>query len=556
MLPRLLLLTIFIPLSAQAHCPDWPATRADVEITTLHQQLQRWDTSYHRDGQALVADELYDQARQRLDTLQGCFPLVPQARARPLATARGNIAHPVAHTGVEKLPGADAVRLWLRNRREVWVQPKIDGVAVSLIYRKGRLHQALSRGDGLLGHDWSSVARQIPAIPQQLPQPVDLLLQGELYQRLEGHVQARAGSRNARSRVAGWMARKHLEPDAAAQIGLFVWDWPQGPQAMDERLEQLAKLGFTEGREYSRRIANFDAARHWREHWYRSALPFASDGIILRLGRRPAAERWQARNPHWIAAWKYPYIQALANVREVEFRVGRTGRITPLLHIEPVTLDDRQIRRVSAGSLRRWRELDILPGDQVAVSLAGLTIPRLDGVALRAPQRAPLQAPVQSDFHALSCWQPSPGCESQFLARLTWLSGKQALDLEHVGEQTWVRLMQAGRIKSLLDWLTLDQAELVNMAGFGERSSARLLESLHNARRRPFALWLKALGLPPSGAADLGGSWQALALKSSLDWQQEAEVGVERAERLAAFFRDPQVLALRATLNAAGVEGF
>ena len=246
----------------------------------------------------------------------------------------------------------------------------------------------------------------------------------------------------------------------------------------------------------------------------------------------------------------------MANVREVEFRVGRTGRITPLLHIEPVTLDDRQIRRVSAGSLHRWRQLDILPGDQVAVSLAGLTIPRLDGVVLRAPQRPPLQAPVQSDFHALSCWQPSPGCESQFLARLTWLSGKQALDLEHVGEQTWVRLVQAGRIKSLLDWLTLDQAELVNMAGFGARSSARLLESLHNARRRPFALWLKALGLPPSGAADLGGPWQALALKSSLDWQQEAEVGAERAERLAAFFRDPQVLALRATLNAAGVEGF
>ncbi|KAF0867349.1 NAD-dependent DNA ligase LigB [Pseudomonas sp. LD120] len=556
MLPKLFLLLTLIPLPAQAECPDWSSRRASEEIAHLQQQITRWDDSYHRQGRSLVADELYDQSRHRLNTLQRCFPQPGRMLDQPLASSRGGIAHPIAHTGVEKLPDANAVQLWLKSRAQVWAQPKIDGVAVTLIYRKGRLQQALSRGDGQHGHDWSAAARQIEAIPQQLNQPVDLLLQGELYQRLNLHIQARSGSINARSRVAGWMRRKHLAAQDAAQIGLFVWDWPQGPSTLSERLERLAELGFTEGREYSKPITRFADAQHWREHWYRTPLPFASDGIILRQSRRPPAERWQAQAPHWIAAWKYPYTQALANVRQVQFRIGRTGRITPLLDIEPVTLDDRQIRRVSLGSLQRWRALDIVPGDQVAISLAGLTIPRLDSVVLRRAQRPAIQAPRQEDFHPLSCWQPVPGCESQFLARLTWLSSKQGLNLQNVSGQTWARLIEAGRINSLLDWLTLDQAELANIAGFGKRSSTRLLRSLHSARQRPFARWLKALGLPPSGSADLSGPWQTLALKSREDWQNESGVGAGRAAQLAAFFRDPQVLALRTILSDAGIEGF
>ncbi|PUA44891.1 NAD-dependent DNA ligase LigB [Pseudomonas protegens] len=557
MLPRLFLLFLALTgLPALAQCPDWSSARAERELTALQQQLEAWDIRYHRHGQSPVADELYDQSRQRLTRLQQCFPQLPVAAAPALHGARGPVPHPIAHTGVEKLPDDNAVQLWLKGREGIWAQPKIDGVAVTLIYRQGRFHQALSRGDGWHGQDWSARARQIAAIPKQLPQPVDLLLQGELYQRLEQHIQARSGSLNARSRVAGWLARKHLSAAEAAQIGLFVWDWPQGPASLSERLEQLAQLGFTEGAEYSRPIAGFSEARHWREHWYRSPLPFASDGIILRQSLRPAAERWQARAPHWIAAWKYPYAQALANVRQVRFRIGRTGRISPLLDIDPVVLDDRQIRRVSVGSLQRWQALDIVPGDQVAISLAGLTLPRLDGVVLRSQQRQAIQAPAPEDFHALSCWRPTPGCEGQFVARLAWLSGKQGLHLDHIGEQTWARLVETGRIKGLLDWLTLDQAELATIAGFGARSSLRLIESLQQARQRPFARWLKALGLPPSGSAELNGPWQVLASRNSLDWQNETGVGPERAAQLVAFFREPQVQALQATLNQAGINGF
>jgi len=548
------LLLSFTPLIAHAACPDWPFGKAQVEISALQQQIDQWDDAYHREGRSLIADELYDQSRLRLIEWRQCFqqPAAPE----PLRSASGSVAHPIAHTGLDKLHQAAAVQAWLKDRQDVWAQPKVDGVAVTLIYRRGLLQQAISRGDGVSGQDWTASAQKIAAIPQQLTQPLDLLVQGELYRRLNQHVQASAGSVNARATVAGLMSRKTLSAEQASGIGLFVWDWPQGPADLPERISTLATLGFATTAPFSQVIANLADAQKWREHWYRSPLPFATDGIVLRQSQRPPAERWQANAPYWAVAWKYPFSRALAEVRKVNFKVGRSGRITPVLELSPVMLDDREIRRVSAGSLKRWQALDIRPGDQVAISLAGLTIPRLDSVVLRTTERAALDIPDARDFHALSCWQPTPGCESQFLARLTWLSGKQGLALQNVGRGTWEKLLETGRLNNLLDWLTLDEPELANIAGFGERSSARLINSFHSARQRPFTQWLKALGLPPTGQAQLADSWQALAQRDTEQWQAEAGIGPGRAAQLSAFFRDPQVLALSDTLRAAGIDGF
>ena len=537
-----------------SQCPNWALTQAQREITTLQKQIDQWDDAYHREGRALIADELYDQSRLRLNQWRQCFklPMAPES----LRTASGAIAHPIAHTGLDKLHKAEAVDAWLRNRKDVWVQPKVDGVAVTLIYRAGVLLQAISRGDGVNGQDWTASARNIDAIPQRLKQPLDVLVQGELYWRLNEHVQARAGSVNARAVVAGLMGRKSLSTEEGAGIGLFIWDWPQGPSDLPERLSTLAALGFATTVPYSYPVQQLAEAQKWREQWYRSPLPFATDGIVLRQSQRPPAERWQARAPYWAIAWKYPFAQALAEVRKVHFKIGRTGRITPVLELIPVMLDDREIKRVSASSLKRWQALDIRPGDQVAISLAGLTIPRLDSAVLRTSERAAINVPNAKDFHALSCWQPTPGCESQFLSRLTWLSGKQGLAMQNVGRGTWEKLLETGRVKHLLDWLTLDEPELANIAGFGERSSARLMHSFRSARQRPFAQWLKALGMPPTGGANLPDSWQALAQRDTEQWQKEVGIGAGRAAQLSAFFRDEQVLALSEILRTAGIDGF
>ena len=552
---RLLIALLFsaLPLwSWAAGCPDEVRAQAGA----LAEQIRQWDDSYHRLGQTPISDELYDQARQRLAQWRGCFPQPAGAPDNPLASVRGSLPHPVVHTGLEKLLDEQAVTAWLGSRQDVWVQPKVDGVAVTLVYRQGRLEQVISRGDGVLGQDWSTSARKLPGVVQQLSEPIDLVLQGELYWRLDQHVQSTHGGRNARSKVAGLMNRRQLSDIDAAGIGLFVWAWPEGPEPFAERLARLARWGFSDSQRYSQPIQGITQAAHWRAYWYAHPLPFASDGVVLHQAQRAPAKRWQASTPYWAVAWKYPAAKALAQVRDVHFNIGRTGRITPMLELEPVQLGDRQIRRVSVGSLNRWQALDIRPGDQVAISLAGQVIPQLEQVILRTPTRADLAVPNPLDFHALSCWQLEPGCEEQLLARLTWLSGNQGLALPYVGRETWRTLIQAGLIVGFLDWLTLDAAELATIDGLGDRSRARVLDSLHSARQRPFAQWLKALGIPPAARNDLDGGWQTLVAKDTQAWRATDGIGPGRAAQLSAFFRDPHVQALAETLHVAGVDGF
>ncbi|WP_122521740.1 NAD-dependent DNA ligase LigB [Pseudomonas viridiflava] len=549
------LLIALSPFTTASQCPNWTATQAQTEILSLQQQIAEWDDSYHRLGVSRIPDELYDQSRQKLNTWRTCFS-VPASDDNPLKTAGGSVVHPVAHTGVNKLADDKAVNAWLKGRTGLWIQPKVDGVAVTLVYSRGRLAKAISRGDGIKGQDWTAQAQLIKAIPQQLPWPDDAVLQGELYERLSEHVQASAGSVNARSKVAGLLARKTLSPAQAETIGLFVWDWPDGPATMSERLAGLNAMGFADSTRYTLALESYAQAAQWREHWYRTSMPFATDGVIMRQGERPSSERWQAKAPYWIAAWKHPYAQALAEVRKVSFTIGRSGRITPILELTPIRLDDRTVSRISTGSLQRWQTLDIRPGDQVAISLAGLTIPRLDGVITRSVERAEVNAPQASDFHELSCWQPAPGCESQFRARLTWLSGKKGLALSGVGPGTWERLIESGKINGLVDWMTLDQAELVNIPGLAERSSAKLFASLQTARQKPFQTWLKAIGLPPAGSARLDADWDQLASRSIEQWQAEPGVGPGRAAKLVAFFNDPQVQALSQQLRVSGISGF
>lgn len=550
-----LALALLLPPLVHAACPDWPAARAAREVRALAERIAAWDTAYHRDGQSPVDDALYDQARARLAQWNQCFPAA--ARTPPaLATAAGPLAHPVAHTGLAKLADAAAVAAWVGGQDDLWVQPKVDGVAVSLIYERGRLARAISRGDGRHGQDWTASARRIPAIPAELPgAPAHLLLQGELYWRLDGHVQAEHGGAGARARVAGLLARAALSEAEGRGISLFVWDWPEGPQEMGERLAGLRRLGF-DSPDYTRPVRGADEIARWREQWYRQALPFASDGIVIRHGSRPPATRWQAEPPHWAVAWKYPAAQALAEVRAVEFRIGRRGRITPLLHLEPLQLDDRRIARVSAGSLGRWRQLDIRPGDQVALRLAGLSIPRLDGVAWQAAERAPLAVPDPARHHPLSCWRASePGCAGQFHARLVWLGGRQGLALAGLGPGTWQALQDSGRLDGLLDWLLLDEAQLAALPGFGPRRAATVWRSLQTARQRPFATWLQALGLPPAGRARLAEDWATLAARSAADWRA-AGASARQATQLQAFFAHPEVGELRRRLQGAGVRGF
>lgn len=539
-------------------CPAWSPAQAQQELGALHDRLDGWNHAYRVSGQSPVDDAVYDQAKQRLTQWSRCFPAQAPAPLVHLADAGGEMRSPVAQTGLAKLPDAAALAVWMRERgnKDLWVQPKADGVAVTLLYVDGQLRQATSRGDGLHGSNWLAKARLIHAIPKHLPHaPPRVILQGEIYWRLAGHVQATDGGVNARSAVAGALARDVLDTDTAAKIGLFVWDWPSGPADMQARLAGLQAMGLADSVTYTHAVSSLDEVRRWREQWYRHAMPFAADGTVVRQGHRPPAANWQPAPPVWAVAWKYPAASALAQVRAVDFTVGRSGRITPVLELEPVQLDDHRVQRVSVGSLKRWRKLDIRPGDQVEVVLAGLTIPRLQSVVWRTQRRAIVTPPDPANHGPLNCWQASAGCEQQFRARLVWLGGRQGLHLDDIGENTWQALIQAGLIHHLLDWMSLTPAQLVAVPGLGASRAATLARTFAAARARPFARWLRALGVPASVTAGQA-NWAVLSARSASDWQAQDGIGAGRANQLVAFFGCADVREQAVRLHAAAVRGF
>lgn len=547
----------FSSASRAAECPTWSPAQAQHEMGALHDRLDGWNHAYRVTGQSPVDDAVYDQALKRFAGWRRCFPAQAPPMPAHLADDGGSARSPVAQTGLAKLPDAAALAAWMHARgdHDLWVQPKADGVAVTLLYLDGQLRQATSRGDGLHGSDWLAKALRIAAIPKHLSNaPARVVLQGEIYWRVPGHVQAHDGGINARSAVAGALARETLDDATAARIGLFVWDWPSGPADMSARLAGLKAMGLIDSVTYIHPVTTIAEVEHWREQWYRETMPFAADGTVVRQGHRPPAADWQAAPPAWAIAWKYPAAQALAEVRAVTFTVGRSGRITPVLELEPVQLDDHRVQRVSVGSLQRWRELDIRPGDQVEVVLAGLTIPRLQAVVWRAQQRVKVTPPDPQRHDPSACWQIAPGCEQQFRARLQWLGGKQGLQLDGLGADTWQALIDAGLVHGLLDWVDLTPAQLAAVPGIGHTRAAALAQTFAGARQRPFTDWLHAFGMPASGTATLP-DWAALSARDGAAWKAACN-GAGNATRLVAFFSQPDLRAQASRLHAAGVQGF
>ncbi|PWC17584.1 NAD-dependent DNA ligase LigB [Brenneria roseae subsp. roseae] len=541
---------------AASICPDWSVVRADKEIDTLRKQLESWDDAYYRLGQSQVDDEVYDQLRKQLDHWQICFH--PDAEsARIKLPDNGKQTHPVAHTGLKKLADRRQLTQWIGQRKDVWIQPKVDGVAVTLVYQQGKLTSAISRGNGRQGEDWTAKVRDIPGVPQTLEHShATLVLQGELFLNVTDHRQQRQGGINARSLVAGEM-RRHQSSAILSRIGVFIWEWPDGPATLSERLEALRAMGFGMTADYTHRIASFEEAEKWRDVWYRSPLPFVTDGVVIRQDKAPEGRYWRDTPADWAIAWKYPLVQRVAEVNGVVFSVGRTGKITVVLNLNPLQLDDKSVRRVHVGSLSRWKQWDVLPGDQVTIGLAGHGIPRLDSVVWRGAERPVIIPPAESDFHTFSCFQYSTACQQQMLARLSWLSGEHGLNLSGISEGIWRRLVEKGMLNDVLSWLSLTSEQVKSVEGMGDKRADSIYERLQTARRQPLSRWLLALGAPvPKSARKAleNTHWQQLQQRTALQWQQFSGIGARRAEEIMAFLQHPIIVEFIARLDSEGIK--
>lgn len=542
--------------SVWAVCPAWLPARAQEEISRLQQQIKQWDDDYWKEGKSEVEDGVYDQLSARLTQWQRCFG--NETRDVMMPPLNGAVIHPVAHTGVRKMADKIALSLWMRERSDLWVQPKVDGVAVTLVYRDGKLNKAISRGNGLKGEDWTQKVRLISAVPQTVSGPLaNSTLQGEIFLKREGHIQQQMGGINARAKVAGLMMRQD-DSDTLNSLGVFVWAWPDGPQLMTDRLKELATAGFTLTQTYTRAVKNADEVARVRNAWWKAKLPFVTDGVVVRAAKEPESRHWLPGQAEWLVAWKYQPVAQVVEVKAIQFAVGKSGKISVVASLAPVMLDDKKVQRVNIGSVRRWQEWDIAPGDQILVSLAGQGIPRIDDVVWRGAERTK-PTPPENRFNSLTCYFDSDVCQEQFISRLVWLGSKQVLGLDGIGEAGWRALHQTHRFEHIFSWLLLTPEQLQNTPGIAKSKSAQLWHQFNLARKQPFTRWVMAMGIPLTrvvlNASD-ERSWSQLLLSTEQFWQQLPGTGSGRARQVIEWKENAQIKKLGSWLAAQQITGF
>ncbi|EFO2132898.1 NAD-dependent DNA ligase LigB [Escherichia coli] len=542
--------------SVWAVCPAWSPARAQEEISRLQQQIKQWDDDYWKEGKSEVEDGVYDQLSARLTQWQRCFGSEPRDVMMP--PLNGAVMHPVAHTGVRKMVDKNALSLWMRERSDLWVQPKVDGVAVTLVYRDGKLNKAISRGNGLKGEDWTQKVSLISAVPQTVSGPLaNSTLQGEIFLQREGHIQQQMGGINARAKVAGLMMRQD-DSDTLNSLGVFVWAWPDGPQLMTDRLKELATAGFTLTQRYTRAVKNADEVARVRNEWWKAKLPFVTDGVVVRGAKEPESRHWLPGQAEWLVAWKYQPVAQVAEVKAIQFAVGKSGKISVVASLAPVMLDDKKVQRVNIGSVRRWQEWDIAPGDQILVSLAGQGIPRIDDVVWRGAERTK-PTPPENRFNSLTCYFASDVCQEQFISRLVWLGSKQVLGLDGIGEAGWRALHQTHRFEHIFSWLLLTPEQLQNTPGIAKSKSAQLWHQFNLARKQPFTRWVMAMGIPLTRAALNASderSWSQLLFSTEQFWQQLPGTGSGRARQVIERKENAQIKKLGSWLAAQQITGF
>lgn len=503
-----------------------------------------------------MEDGVYDQLSARLTQWQRCF--VSEPRDVMMPPLNGAVMHPVAHTGVRKMVDKNALSLWMRERSDLWVQPKVDGVAVTLVYRDGKLNKAISRGNGLKGEDWTQKVSLISAVPQTVSGPLaNSTLQGEIFLQREGHIQQQMGGINARAKVAGLMMRQD-DSDTLNSLGVFVWAWPDGPQLMTDRLKELATAGFTLTQRYTRAVKNADEVARVRNEWWKAKLPFVTDGVVVRGAKEPESRHWLPGLAEWLVAWKYQPVAQVAEVKAIQFAVGKSGKISVVASLAPVMLDDKKVQRVNIGSVRRWQEWDIAPGDQILVSLAGQGIPRIDDVVWRGAERTK-PTPPENRFNSLTCYFASDVCQEQFISRLVWLGSKQVLGLDGIGEAGWRALHQTHRFEHIFSWLLLTPEQLQNTPGIAKSKSAQLWHRFNLARKQPFTRWVMAMGIPLTRAALNASderSWSQLLFSTEQFWQQLPGTGSGRARQVIEWKENAQIKKLGSWLAAQQITGF
>jgi DNA ligase (NAD+) len=518
-----------------------PAARAD----ELRRQIEHHNERYYEKDDPEIGDDEYDALLDELRALEAEHPEL-QTPESPTQRVGGTplsrfeqVEHPEPMLSLANARSEDDMRAWERRIANLLkrfditaaetsyvTEPKIDGLAISLIYENGKLVRGATRGDGRIGEDVTHNLVTIDDIPKEIPDaPAMVEVRGEVYYPRSGFIRmneerAEAGEStfaNPRNAAAGTI--RQLDPSIAASRPLAMWCYGIGKregvehETHHDEIEWLRERGFAVEQEIEHHdgIDSVISKCKWWEG-RRESLDYEIDGVVIKVDERAL---WRelgvvGREPRWAIAWKFPPITATTELRQVVWNVGRVGNLIPFAQLEPVRVGGVTVSQATLHNEEDLARKDVREGDVVVVTRAGDVIPqviapliqRREGKRLRRakpPAKCPRcgTATVKPEDSVFTICPNRRGCPGQTFQRIKHFSA--VMDIEGFGEKLSLRFLQEGLIEDQADIYDITAEDLEKLEGFGEISARNLKSAIDVSLKQPFSIVLFALGLPGIG---------------------------------------------------------
>ena len=520
--------------------PDMTALRA--RAAELRKQLEYHAKLYYVYDAPVISDYEYDKLYYELVHLEEDYPELDDP-ASPTHRVGGKaldkfekVTHTARMDSLSDVFSYDELGDFIHRVHEILpdapfsVEPKIDGLSVSLRYVGGVLTQGATRGDGITGEDVTSNIKTIFDIPLTLPEPLDLVVRGEVYmpravfERLNAKREAEGTALLANPRNAAAGSLRQLDPNITAQraLSIFVFNFQEGslyldghaPETHTETLNRLAELGFTTLQEtavcttHAATVAHIEALGQKRDD-----LAYDIDGVVVKLDRLTDRARMGegTNTPKWAVAYKFPPEQKITKLESVTVAVGRTGVLTPTANLAPVRLAGTTVSRATLHNLDFIRERDIHLGDYVTVQKAGDIIPEV--VCAHPEKRDGTEIPFEMPTVCPSCGEPvfreegeaavrctNASCPAQLSRGIEHFASKDAMDIDGLGPQIVEALIRADLIHDPADLYSLKAEQVADLERMGEKSAKNLIDAIEKSKQAGLERLLFALGIRNIGA--------------------------------------------------------
>src|SRR6266849_1627143 len=510
---------------------------ATVRVEELRDQIRRHEHAYYVLDAPQASDAEYDALFLELRRIEDARPdlLTPDSPTQRVSGEASDQFAKVRHRSpmlslqnafdeAEIRAFAKRVSAAVGDKVVYCAELKIDGLAISLTYSKGRLQRAATRGDGTVGEDVTANVRTIRSVPLSITPVAGLPdvfeVRGEVYfplaafEKLNREMEAAGKVRyvNPRNTAAGSV--RQIDPNVTAsrdlQTFMYTLD-PGGPcRSQWEVLSSLEKMGFRVNR-HRRRLASIEEVVEYHAEWQRRRhqLEHEIDGVVIKVDRfeQQLELGFVARSPRWAIAFKYAPEQAETDVEEIACYVGRTGVLTPVAHVKPVIVGGVTVRNITMHNEAQVNEKGVYVGARVVIHREGDVIPEI--VSVKEPKqgwRMPAKCPVcggevvrEEPYIAHRCINPF--CAAQRLERLRHFASRGALNIEGMGYATLNQVIEQGWVADPSDLYRLTKDQVVKLEGFADKSAQNLIDRIAGSKRPSLGRFLYSLGIPQVGEA-------------------------------------------------------